>query len=114
MYSFFILYIAIVAFICGLIASKRFRKLTIIVVAAAILFAAVLTLHGAARAEDLKQGVITRVAPEIFNDYPILVVTVETFDGEVYTYFAEEEIDVQGVVALVLFGEEVIDVKEAF
>ena len=57
-----------------------------------------------------KEGVITRVAPETFNGYPILVVTVETSDGEVYTYYAEEEIDIQGTVTLMLFGEEVVDV----
>lgn len=114
MYTLFIVYVLIIALICALIASRKFRKLVAIVIIASLLFAAVLTLHGAARAEDLKQGIITRVAPEIFNDYPILIVTVETFDGEVYTYFAEEEIDVQGIIILVLFGEEVVDVKEAF
>ena len=57
-----------------------------------------------------KEGVITRVAPELFNNYPILIVTVETFDGEEYTYYTEEEIDVQGVVTLLLFENEVINV----
>ena len=55
------------------------------------------------------QGAITRVAPEVFDGHPCLIVTVETFDGEVYTYYSEEEIDVQGIVTLVLFGDEVID-----
>jgi ABC-type uncharacterized transport system permease subunit len=56
------------------------------------------------------QGYIVKVAPEYFDNYPVLVVTVETFDGEVYLYYAEDEIDVQGVVTLFLFGDEVIDV----
>lgn len=55
-------------------------------------------------------GYIIHVAPEFFNGYPVLVVTVETFEGEVYTYFSEEEIDTTGIVTLLLFGEEVIDV----
>ena len=55
------------------------------------------------------QGVITRVSPKFFDNYPRLIITVETFDGEVYTYYSEEEIDTQGIVTLVLFGDEVID-----
>ena len=63
-------------------------------------------------AEELREdkGYITRVAPEMFDGYPVLVVTVETFSGEVYTYYAEEEINVQGEITLLLFGEEVVDV----
>jgi small-conductance mechanosensitive channel len=56
------------------------------------------------------QGYILKVAPEYFDNYPVLVVTVETVEGEVYLYYAEDEIDVQGVVTLLLFGNEVIDV----
>ena len=56
------------------------------------------------------QGYIVRVAPEYFDNYPVLVVTVETVKGEVYLYYAEDEIDVQGIVTLLLFRDEVIDV----
>ena len=111
MYTAFIIYLVIVGIIIGVILSKKFREVLAIVLVAAVLFAFVLTLHGAARAENVVEGVITRVAPEFFNDYPILVVTVETFDGEVYTYYSEDEIDVQGIVVLTIFEEEVLNVE---
>jgi CHASE2 domain-containing sensor protein len=110
-YTAFIIYLVIVGIIIGVILSKKFREVLAIVLVAAVLFAFVLTLHGAARAENVVEGVITRVAPEFFNDYPILVVTVETFDGEVYTYYSEDEIDVQGIVVLTIFEEEVLNVE---
>lgn len=111
MYTAFIVYLIIIGIIMGVILSRKFREVLAVVLITAVLFAAVLTLHGAARAEELKEGVIVKVAPEIFNNYPVLVVTVETFDGEIYTYYSEEEIDTEGIVLLTLFGKEVLNVE---
>lgn len=110
MYIAFIIYLIVIGIIMGVILSRKFRETVAIVLVAAILFAAVLTIHGIARAEDIKEGVITKVAPELFNGYPILIVTVETSDGQVYTYYSENEIDTEGIVILILFGDKVIDV----
>lgn len=74
--------------------------LTGIVVAPSVAEEATIEVHGC----------ITRVAPEFCDNYPYLIVTVETFNGELYMYYSEEEIDIQGVVTLVLFGDKVIDV----
>ena len=113
MYTAFIIYLIIVGIIMGVILSKKFREVLAVVLVAAVLFAFVLTLHGAARAEDVDvvEGIITRVAPGFFDGYPVIIVTVETFDGEIYTYYSEDEIDVQGIVVLTLFGEEVLNVE---
>lgn len=112
MYIFFIIYIIVASIIVGLFLSKRVRKYFTIIVIGATIFALILTLHGAAKSEELfttVEGTITRVAPE-YIEYPALIVTVETFDGNVYTYYAEEEIDINGTVTLLLFLDEVIDV----
>ena len=57
------------------------------------------------------KGYIVKVAPEYIDNYPVLIVTVETVEGEVYTYYSEDEIDTTGVVRLFLFGDEVVDVQ---
>lgn len=111
MYTAFIIYLIIIGIIMGVVLNKKFREVLAAVLIAAVLFAFVLTLHGVARAEDVVEGVITRVAPEVFNGYPILVVTVETFEGEIYTYYSEDEIDTEGIVILTLFGDEVLNVE---
>ena len=56
------------------------------------------------------EGVITNVAPIFADGYPQLVVTVTTFDGEEYEYYAKGKIDVTGIVTLVLCRDEVVDV----
>ena len=90
---------------------KKLRTFVAIILVSSILFACTLTLHGALAEALIRkvEGTIIRVAPE-YCGYPMLIVTVESIDGEIYTYYAEDEIDVTGIITLVLFGDEVIDV----
>lgn len=104
---------AVVAAICGTciyIFIKHPEVLVMVIFVAIILIGIVVCPSVAEEAFTEKEGVITRVAPELFNNYPILIVTIETFDGNVYTYYSEDKIDTEGIVILTLFGEEVVDV----
>lgn len=100
-----------VAFVVGLIYLfvKKPMVLFCTIAVAIVLTGLVIAPSVAEETTVEVQGYITRVAPEFFDNYPCLIVTVKTFNGEVYTYYSEEEIDVQGIVTLVLFGDEVID-----
>lgn len=111
MYLGFVIYISIIAIIAAFILSRKFRCFFVAVILFALIVFGACALQNAAKADEIKHGIITRVAPELFNSYPVLVITVETFDGQIYTYYSEEEIDVQGTVILTLFGDEVLDVE---
>ena len=101
----------LVAFLIGVIwFFAKFPKLFVIVLFVTIILVGLVIAPTVAEGLAETQGVITRVTPELFDGYPVIIVTVETVNGEVYTYFAEDEINVQGAVTLLLFGEEVVDV----
>lgn len=104
--------IIIAALFCFIYICVKYPKFLVMVIfVATILIGIVVCPSVAEEAFIEKEGVITRVAPELFNNYPILVVTVETFDGNVYTYYSEDEIDTEGIVTLTLFGDEVLNVE---
>lgn len=57
--GFFVCYVLFAVIVATAVVSKKFRKVFSIVLIASLLFACVLTLHGAARAESIvtfKQG----------------------------------------------------------
>ena len=113
----FIIYLSIIAFLYGIVLSKKFRCFVAAVILFALLVFGACALQNAARAEcevtkEFKVGgFITKVAPEYFNGYPVLIVTVECFDGNIYTYYSEDKIDTEGIVILTLFEDEVLNVE---
>ena len=78
MYLGFIIYISIIAVIAAFILSKKFRCFFVAVILFALIVFGACALQNAAKADEIKHGIITRVTPELFNNYPVLVITVET------------------------------------
>lgn len=112
MYIGLIVYMLVIVTVGGFIMSKKFRSFIIAVILCAMLIYGAFAMQNAV-AEDFItiEGTIIRVAPGFIDNHPMLIVTVETINGEVYTYFSEEEIDVQGTVLITLFNDEVINVE---
>lgn len=104
-----IAYFTLIMIIGGAIMSKKFRSFILAVIFTAVFIFFLCAAQNAARAE-ITNGYITRVAPEIINGYPVLIITVETIEGEVYTYFSETEIDTIGEVDIEVVDNKVVNV----
>ena len=95
MYTPFIIYMAICVIAIALATSHKVRCLFVAVVLAAVVFAGVLSLHGAARAEDQAPGQIISVRGEV-----IVADTV----GHYIVFFGTGY--KRGDTVMLLFGEE--------
>ena len=104
-----IIYFTLIIIIGGVIMSRRFRSFILAVVFMAVFVFCLCAAQNAARAE-ITNGYITRVAPDIVDNHPVLIVTIETVEGEVYTYFSETEIDTIGEVDIEMVDGKVINV----
>lgn len=98
----------IIAAIIGFIAMCiKNPKVLVIVLFVTFCLVGLVIAPTVAEEATVARSIITHVAPSFLDNYPILIVTVETFDGEVYTYYAEEEVDTTGIITLVLVDNEV-------
>lgn len=89
----------------------KYPKVFVIGIFVAIILVGLVIAPTVAESKEIVvvRGVITKVAP-VFVNHELLLVTVETFNGEIYTYYAEGEIDVVGVIELTIFEDEIINV----
>ena len=104
----FLIVFIIAAVICLFVKHPKVLVMTIFVFI--ILF---MLVTSPTVAEEFKEekGVIVKVAPYLSGDNPMLVVSVETQFGDIYKYYADGEIDVDKIVKLLLYGDEVLDVE---
>jgi len=84
MYTLFVsLLVAFVIFVlCCLF--KRFRKTIVIIIASSIILACILSLHGAARAEEVRTCFI------VSFDFETSCFIVEDEDGHLWSFFISE------------------------
>ena len=104
----FLIVCVIAGVICLFVKHPKVLVMTIFVFVLLLLMATCPTV-----AEELKEekGVIVKVAPYLSGTNPMLVVSVETQYGDIYKYYADGEINVDKIVKLLLYGDEVIDVE---